>query len=261
MIQKAHLMPFSKFKKMAATVLRRGRAAPRHVDIPPIAHGPEGINAVGHRQYVGGLWDEIGKLQFDFLVANGLQPQHTFLDVACGCLRAGVHLIPYLQTGHYLGIDKEADLLRAGIDQELGRELFESKRPELIVSDAFEFERFALRPTHAIAQSLFTHLPPPTILDCLRKLRAVIQHDGVFYATYFETATPIVNPPTAHDHGLFYYTRTDMERFGTKTGWHVGMARPVHRRLESSPQSGDRSLSPALTSNARPGDGRIRGTS
>ena len=207
--------------KLAAIVMRRGGSAPAAVEKPPIEHGPDGIQSVGHRQYVGGMWDEIGKLQFDFLVTNGLKPQHVFLDVACGCLRAGIHLIPYLETGHYLGIDKEADLIRAGIDVELGREIYELKRPELIVSNAFEFERFSRKPTHALAQSLFTHLPPWMIMDCLKKLRRTIQREGVFYATYFETAASRANPPKAHDHGLFYYRRQDMERFGNKTGWNA----------------------------------------
>jgi hypothetical protein len=58
-------------------------------------------------------------------------------------------------------------------------------------------------------------------MGCLKKLRAAIETEGVFYATYFETATSRANPPKAHDHGLFYYTRQDMERFGSKTDWHA----------------------------------------
>lgn len=56
---------------------------------------------LGHRSYVGGCWDEIGKLQFDFMLKEGLKPEHYFLDVACGSLRAGLHFIPYLEVGHY----------------------------------------------------------------------------------------------------------------------------------------------------------------
>jgi hypothetical protein len=184
---------------------------------PPIAHGTDGINAVGHRQYVGGLWDEIGKLQFDLLVSNGLQPQHVFLDVACGCLRGGVHVIPYLEIGHYLGIDKEPSLIQAGIE-ELGP-VYELKRPELIVSDSFEFERFTRRPTHALAQSLFTHLPPSHIMTCMKKLRAAM--DGVFYATYHLAGPKRRNPWKPHDHGHFAYTRREMEGFGAKSGWRA----------------------------------------
>ena len=59
--------------------------------------GPRGVKKVGHRRYVGGLWDEMGRMQFEFLTSRGLQSYHTLIDVACGSLRAGVHLIPYLE--------------------------------------------------------------------------------------------------------------------------------------------------------------------
>jgi hypothetical protein len=184
-----------------------------------IKHGPEGIKEVGHRQYVGGMWDEIGRLQFDFLVSQGLQPHHYLMDIACGSLRAGIHFIPYLEPGHYLGIDKEADLIQAGVERELGAELRESRRPVLIVDGNFAFERFGVRPNYALAQSLFTHLPPPLIEKCLRNLRGVIADGGAFYATYIESAEPHDNPDEPHDGDKFCYTRAEMEQFGRSTGW------------------------------------------
>jgi hypothetical protein len=39
----------------------------------------EDIAAKTHRDFVGGLWDELGQLQFDFLKQHGL-PQHKLLD-------------------------------------------------------------------------------------------------------------------------------------------------------------------------------------
>lgn len=36
-----------------------------------------------HREPVGGMWEEIGRLQFDFLIQNGLKPDHKLLDVGC----------------------------------------------------------------------------------------------------------------------------------------------------------------------------------
>ncbi|MGB7161241.1 MAG: class I SAM-dependent methyltransferase [Tepidisphaeraceae bacterium] len=184
-----------------------------------IDHGPAGIRKVGHREYVGGKWDEIGRLQFDFLVAQGLRPQHTLLDIACGSLRGGVLFIPYLEAGHYLGIDKEPDLIRAGIEEELTPALRASKRPVLLVDGEFAFTRFGARPDFALAQSLFTHLPPALIDKCLRNLRQVIADDGAFYATYFESHDEVANPHQAHDWGRFNYTRAQMERFGTDAGW------------------------------------------
>jgi len=69
--------------------------------------GDKGIAKIGHRQYIGGNWEEIGSLQFDFLLSRGLQPDSYLLDIACGSLRLSVKAIPYLEESHYLGIEKE----------------------------------------------------------------------------------------------------------------------------------------------------------
>jgi hypothetical protein len=199
--------------------LRRLRGKGDGRQRPDMLHGPEGVRQAGHRRYVGGLWDEIGRLQFDFLVAEGLLSHHYLLDIACGSLRAGVHFIPYLESGHYLGIEKEADLLQAGIDQELGRELYEQKRPVLLADGAFSFERFGVRPDFALAQSLFTHLPVEIIEQCMRKLRPVIADTGRFYATFFETHEQWTNPDEPHDHGTFKFTRQQFNELGRATGW------------------------------------------
>ncbi len=64
--------------------------------------GDKGIAKAGHRFYVGGHWEEIGKLQFDFLRSKGLKPESYLLDIACGSLRLGVKAIPFLEREHYL---------------------------------------------------------------------------------------------------------------------------------------------------------------
>lgn len=33
------------------------------------------IEEGGHKVFVGGMWDEIGQLQFDYLVREGLKPE------------------------------------------------------------------------------------------------------------------------------------------------------------------------------------------
>ena len=91
---------------------------------PPKEQGEGGILQAGHRAYVGGLWEEIGQLQFDFLVEQGLRPSHCFLDIACGSLRGGVHFIRYLEPGHYLGLDREPKLIELGVQEELGEAVY-----------------------------------------------------------------------------------------------------------------------------------------
>ena len=103
--------------------------------------GSRGIKKIGHREYIGGNWDAIGTLQFEFLKSKGLVPQNYLLDIACGSLRLGVKAIPYLETGHYLGIEKEPDLVKAGLNIELDQSIRADKQPKIEISDAFEFEK------------------------------------------------------------------------------------------------------------------------
>ena len=176
------------------------------------------IGGEGPRGFVGGLWHELGELQFRFLVDRGLEPGHTLLDIACGSLRAGVRLIPYLDPGNYLGVDIDESLIEHGKRVELGDRLCAIKRPEFVVSGAFEFGKFSRRPDFAIAQSLFTHLTPGDIRLCLKNLRDVAKPDTALYATFFEAARATSNPAQSHPHHRFNYTSDQMRRLGDEAG-------------------------------------------
>jgi hypothetical protein len=173
---------------------------------------------MGHREYVGGMWEEIGRLQFDFLVRQGLKPTHCFLDIACGCLRGGVNFIKYLEPGNYLGIEKEGSLIDIGINSELGKEMYEQKKPELVVSGAFEFHKFSKRPNFSLAQSLFSHLSEKDICLCLKNLGQFVGAGHIFFATFLE-GDSAGNPTDSHSLKGFEYTRAAMEDFGASNGW------------------------------------------
>ena len=174
----------------------------------------------GYREYVGGLWDEMGRLQFHFLRSQGLLPSHVLLDVACGSLRGGRFFIPYLEPGNYLGIDKNAALVEVGKSREIPADELQAKRPEFITSDRFEFERFSRRPDFCFAQSLFSHLQKRDIKLCLRKLSAFVLPGCRFLATFQETSTAIPQIASSHSHRGFFYTRAQMEGFGRRYGWN-----------------------------------------
>lgn len=185
------------------------------------ARGQSKASEIGHREYVGGMWEKIGRLQFDFLVAKGLKPHDVLVDVACGSLRAGVHLIPYLDPGHYLGIEKEAELVERGLQEELSPQTQDIRRPEFVISGDFQFERFSRRANWAIAHSLFTHLVPDEILSCLTRLRSWADPRCVLYASFLEAAQPTTNPDRSDPHLPFFYSRSQMSEFGERAGWSV----------------------------------------
>jgi SAM-dependent methyltransferase len=141
-----------------------------------------------HRRVIGNApyWEYMGKLQLDYLVERGLKPQHYLLDVGCGPLRAGIHLIEYLEAGHYAGIDRQAEVLETARQLELPKHGLVEKQPHLLANHLFEFDRFGMTFEYAIAQSVFTHMPLNNIMRCLVQISRVLKPGGRFYATIFE---------------------------------------------------------------------------
>jgi SAM-dependent methyltransferase len=137
---------------------------------------------------VGGRWEEIGKLQFDFLVSNGLQLHHKLLDIGCGTLRGGRHFIKYLNAGNYSGIDISPKAIEYG-KRLVAQEGQAEKHPRLLVSrnkdlkfKEFDGEVF----DYLLAQSVFTHLKPEHIEECFQYSRRVMSQDSVFLFTFNE---------------------------------------------------------------------------
>lgn len=143
------------------------------------------IDAKEHRNFVGGLWEEVGTLQFNFVKSCGLRRSDRLVDVGCGALRGGVHFIRYLDSEHYYGMDINASLIEAG-KRELAEENLAYKRPHLLVNDKFELGQFATTFDCAIAISVFTHLPMNHIIRCLVEARKVLRPGARLYGSYFE---------------------------------------------------------------------------
>lgn len=180
---------------------------------------------------VGGLWEELGRLQLDFLLEQGLRPEHRFLDVGCGSLRGGVHFIPYLEDGNYHGIDAQDWLLLAAEEVELPRHGLEGRRVHLECRDDFDFRVFGKRFEFALAQSVFTHLPWNSIQRCLSNVRDALTDRGRFYTTFFEDpdgthrTTPITHQPggiTTHpDRDPYHYEFAVFEELADRIGLEV----------------------------------------
>jgi SAM-dependent methyltransferase len=144
------------------------------------------------RNVVGGLWKEIGELQFKYLIKQGLKTDHYLLDVGCGSLRGGIHFINYLEKQHYFGIDKSEEILEAG-KIELDENNLTSKEPRLVCLKNFEFNSLDQKFDFAIAQSVFTHLETNDIEKCVLNVEQVLTRGGKFYATFFEKPKEIKN--------------------------------------------------------------------
>jgi SAM-dependent methyltransferase len=134
---------------------------------------------------VGGRWDEIGSLQFQFLKDEGLRPDHRLLDFGCGCLRGGLHFIRYLEPGHYFGVDISSEVIAAGrrflAEQDLAHQV-----PTLKIVTESTFDWFGDASFDVVlAQSVFTHMRPADLESVFAHVPRVMGPGSVFYATCF----------------------------------------------------------------------------
>jgi SAM-dependent methyltransferase len=165
-----------------------------------------------HKEAVGGMWDEVGPFQLAYLRSAGLQPGHSLLDIGCGSLRGGRHLIGYLDPGRYWGTDLSPVLLRAG-RRVVREEGLHHKRPHLLLARDFSFkELHGRRFEYVQAFGVFTDIPVEYVEACLGGIRTVLAPGGVFYATF--AAAPIYRPD--HAGKAFAYPARALAELGRK---------------------------------------------
>ncbi|MDH3443370.1 MAG: class I SAM-dependent methyltransferase [Deltaproteobacteria bacterium] len=170
-----------------------------------------------HRDAVGGMWDEIGRLQFDFLRARGLSSKMVFLDVGCGCFRGGIHFIRFLDAGHYYGLDMNQTLIDEGFEKELKPAGLAEKMPRenCACNEAFDFSAFAgIKFDMALAQSVFTHLNFNQIRLCLERLVHKMKEGASFYASFFEC------PPNRTTGESIYHECGGVTSYGATDPYH-----------------------------------------
>lgn len=166
----------------------------------------------GHRAVVGGLWEQMGALQRDFLISRGLEREHRLLDVGCGSMRAGAPLAAWLEPGHYFGIDVSEALIDAGYRNEIEPAGLAGRLPRANLHVTSDFEvPFRQMFDRALATSLFTHLTLDYLTRCLDRLAPLMRPEGEFYATFFEGEGDSIARPdgvvTHPDRDPFHFSR------------------------------------------------------
>lgn len=153
---------------------------------------PEGVG--WQRRAVGGHWNENGERQLLFLKSHGLKSVNKLLDIGCGSLRAGVRFIDYLEEGCYYGIDNDRNILREAAVLELPRYNLENKKATIVYVENFDlpFEPPVGGFNFMMAQSVFTHLAPPEIRMCLKKMTPLLSRGGRVFATFNKSERPDV---------------------------------------------------------------------
>lgn len=154
------------------------------------------------------------------------------LDLGSGCLRGGIHFVRYLEPGHYFGMDVNESLLAAGA-AELEKAGLRDRVPDgnLLANGAFQGWRFGVSFDFVLAQSVFSHLPPAWLRQCLLELARCVPAGGQFYLTYFECPAdwPADQPRHHNPHGgatypdrdPFHYRLADLREQAEGLPWRL----------------------------------------
>jgi SAM-dependent methyltransferase len=195
----------------------------------------DGVKKWGHRAVIGGLWEEIGTLQAEFLKSQGLRAGHAFIDVGSGGFRAGVKLIPYLDPGNYYAIDLRQELLEEGYRTEIEPANLTDRFPRgnWTATATFNISSFGRKFDFGIAQSVFTHMPIQYLTACLMAVAPHFQPGGRFFVTVFlapaaEADRPFKQVPgnivTLPDQDPFHTTLAALENVASQAaGWTMSV--------------------------------------
>jgi len=127
--------------------------------------------------------------QYIYLVHEcGLQKDDFFLDIGTGSLRGTKKVITYLEKKHFHGLDISEELICFARNRVANNHDLMQKEPWLEIDDRFRFSKTFPEKcfNFCFAKSVFTHIYPDAVWDCLVQLRKVIHNSGKFYATIFK---------------------------------------------------------------------------
>ena len=160
-------------------------------------------------------WKALGRYQAAYLRTHGLARHHQLLDIGCGNLRGGRHLIAYLEPGCYVGVDISEKILSAARTV-IEKDSLQAKRPRLLlICD----NRFALLPDKSFdvvhAHSVFSHCEARVIDQCLFHVRRLMRRDAFFDFTFLESAAGSFQQFRED----YYYRREDIFRLLERHGF------------------------------------------
>ena len=188
-----------------------------------------------HRVVPGGKWAEGGDWAFELLRRDGLQPSDAVLDVGCGGLSTGRHLLKFLDPRRYCGFDTNQALILAGVTLELPRLGVSDDRGAYVFNQEFDLSTAPDGFRFAISEGFFSRLPLNRIARCVAAVTRRLSPDGRFYATWFENPDPRAFDPI--DRGAFT-TFPDAEPYHYPFAMLAGICDAIGvraERVEASP--------------------------
>lgn len=151
-------------------------------------HTDKRIAETGYKAAIGGgeNWDAHGEFQRDFLISQGLKPEHALLDIGCGTGRLARKVVPYLDPRRYVGLDISYEAINNCFFL-AANEGWGAKEPVFLLDAAWTAQGTF---DFVWAFSVFIHLPYSETVELMKRAACVMHKNSKFLFSYVpETVT------------------------------------------------------------------------
>jgi cyclopropane fatty-acyl-phospholipid synthase-like methyltransferase len=110
-------------------------------------------------------------------------PSSKVLEIGCGWLNAGAHIIEYLDKGNYVGIDPNEWLRNVAMKQNSVRQLINDKQARFLSVSDFDASTVGLKFDYIFASSVMTHFAHWQLEQFLTNAAKVLDQNGRILAS------------------------------------------------------------------------------
>lgn len=138
------------------------------------------------RYVTGGVarqWELSGPLQLELLKRNGCSPESKVLEMGCGSLSAGRHIMGFLQPGNYVGIEPNKWLIDAISRDEAIARLIRERRPTFLYNELFDASAANITFDYVLSHSVLSHAAQSQFELFLVNIRKVIHKNTTIIAS------------------------------------------------------------------------------
>lgn len=144
------------------------------------------IDAEGYKEHLGGgteHWEQRGAFQVQLMRFFGLQAESSLLDVGCGPLRGGIHLLKYLDSGLYRGVDYNSSFIEAAHTTLIKMGQSDYVKQISLLRD-FDFQRLNRKFDFVLCFSVLNHCSEADRKLFFERVKSVMKNDTRLIVTH-----------------------------------------------------------------------------